>query len=518
MADHSDPLTLVWRGDPTDLDESEVPAALEVLAAEYSLTPGNRRTVSTTYVDTVDGRLRSRGLTLSHERTNGAGELVLVGEREVARTPLTEPQHWPARIEQLAEGTVRDAVATALWIRAAVPVLRSKSTTRSIAVRNSDDKIVVRLEWTAAEGVEPPTKPIVRVTVRPILGYQSDAAAVGKALLTTEAFGKAKNSLYEALTRAVGVSIERSTGDVMAADTRADVAVATALLGFTDAITSNVDGTVKDIDSEFLHDLRVAVRRTRSMLKLAGDVLPGDIAARYEPEFRWLGDLTTPTRDLDVYLLELDDLAHHLTVGEPTDLDAFGEHLRTVRVIERRKLARGLGSPRFTEFMNSWRADLVAIADGSATSTHELTAAALAADRISRTYKRVVKKAQAITPESESEEVHALRKRCKELRYLLEVFGPVCEPTAHRGAVKDLKQLQDLLGKFQDGEMQSAGLRVFAQEMLEAERPPAATLLAMGELSAAFGRQQREAREALNDQLHRYLGPHAHKRIEALLP
>jgi hypothetical protein len=59
---------------------------------------------------------------------------------------------------------------------------------------------------------------------------------------------------------------------------------------------------------------------------------------------------------------------------------------------------------------------------------------------------------------------------------------------------------------------------VFAQEMLEAERPPAATLLAMGELSAAFGRQQREAREALNDQLHRYLGPHAHKRIEALLP
>ena len=518
MADHSDPLTLVWRGEPTDLDESDLPAALDVLATDYRLEAGVRRTASTTYVDTVDGRLRSRGFTLSHERSAGAGELVLTGQDQVARTALTEPQHWPARIEQLAGGAVRDAVAAALWIRAAVPVLRSKSTTREIAVRNSDDKIVVRLDWTEAEGVEPQTKRFVRVTVRPVLGYQSDAAAVGKLLLASDAFGKAKNSLYEALTRAVGVSLERSSGDVMAADTPAARAVASALLGFTDAITSNVDGTVRDIDSEFLHDLRVAVRRTRSMLKLAGDVLPGEIAARYEPEFRWLGDLTTPTRDLDVYLLELDDLANHLTVGEPADLDAFGEHLRKVRVTEQRKLVRGLHSTRFIEFMNNWRADLVAAVDSASTPAHEITAAELAADRIARTYKRVIKKAQAITPESESEEVHALRKRCKELRYLLEVFGPVCEPTAHRGAVKDLKGLQDLLGKFQDGEMQSAGLRVFAQEMLEAERPPAATLLAMGELSATFGRQQREAREALNDQLHRYLGPHAHKRIEALLP
>ena len=55
----------------------------------------------------------------------------------------------------------------------------------------------------------------------------------------------------------------------------ASVAVATLLLGLLDTLEQNVDGVLRDIDTEFLHDLRVAVRRTRSAIKLLGDVLPG---------------------------------------------------------------------------------------------------------------------------------------------------------------------------------------------------------------------------------------------------
>ena len=40
------------------------------------------------------------------------------------------------------------------------------------------------------------------------------------------------------------------------------------------AIELNVPGTIDDIDPEFLHDLRVAVRRTRSVLSNARRVLP----------------------------------------------------------------------------------------------------------------------------------------------------------------------------------------------------------------------------------------------------
>ena len=50
-------------------------------------------------------------------------------------------------------------------------------------------------------------------------------------------------------------------------------AAAAILLRLLDTIDANVAGVLADIDTEFLHDLRVSVRRTRSALKLFGDAL-----------------------------------------------------------------------------------------------------------------------------------------------------------------------------------------------------------------------------------------------------
>ncbi len=65
----------------------------------------------------------------------------------------------------------------------------------------------------------------------------------------------------------------------MHADQAADLAVADALLGHLSIMEATVDGITADLDTEFLHDFRVAVRRTRSVLKLLGDVLPDGTAA-----------------------------------------------------------------------------------------------------------------------------------------------------------------------------------------------------------------------------------------------
>ena len=63
----------------------------------------------------------------------------------------------------------------------------------------------------------------------------------------------------------------------------ARLALRTVLLNLLDTLQANVPGTLRDIDTEFLHDLRVAVRRTRSALKLAGDVLPAGLAGPVRP-------------------------------------------------------------------------------------------------------------------------------------------------------------------------------------------------------------------------------------------
>jgi CHAD domain-containing protein len=80
----------------------------------------------------------------------------------------------------------------------------------------------------------------------------------------------------------------------------ARVLLAGELTEFLQEVRDNLPGTIADVDTEFLHDVRVAVRRTRSVLKLGRSAFPAHVREVWEPQFKWLGELSTPVRDLDV--------------------------------------------------------------------------------------------------------------------------------------------------------------------------------------------------------------------------
>lgn len=516
MRSPSSSLCLEWHGRPLRGAPDAVRAALEPAAGRYAFEAAGQRRFTTRYLDTVDRRLSRQGLTLTHESDRAAGVLVLVGPDGVHTTPLTAAPAWPARCEQLAPGTVRDRVASAMSIRAVSPVVTTGVLSRELTARNEDQKIVARILWQeTTEAKRPGERSMVRVSVESLRGYADDAAAIAGQLVASGEFSVAVHTPAEEwLSRAGDSGTERGT---VVAGMPADVAVATALLGFLDAVERNVAGTIDDVDTEFLHDLRVAVRRTRSVLKLTGDVLPAHVAEGVPEEFKWLGDVTTPTRDLDVYLLGMNDLAKLLTVGAPDDLDEFALHVQRERADARRALVRALRSRRFASLCAAWRQGLTGVVESgpvSATGAVER----LARKRVLVAYRRVIKRADALTPASPADDVHALRKRAKELRYLLEVFAPVCDPGLHRAMVRELKRLQEVLGAFQDGEVQSAALRVFAERMVAAGPARAAPLLAMGELSLRFAEMQHEAREELTSVLPRFLDAKVHRQLGAMLP
>ncbi|HEY9244434.1 MAG TPA: CHAD domain-containing protein, partial [Streptosporangiaceae bacterium] len=298
----------------------------------------------------------------------------------------------------------------------------------------------------------------------------------------------------------------------LATDMPGRLALRSILLDLLDTIQANVPGTLRDIDTEFLHDLRVAVRRTRSALKLAGDVLPAGLAAQFGPEFKWLGDLTTPTRDLDVYLLGYQDSADGLVSAKPAELAPFHDHLVGQRGVEYRRLARGLRSARFTRLLSDWRAALTSLVPAR-TGPDALD---LAAARLRRAHQKVLRQGLVITPDSPAERLHDLRKRCKELRYLLEFFASLYEPRAHQRAVKDLKGLQDCLGEFQDRQVQQQELREFASQMMADRDTPVTALLAMGELAGQLGLRQHRARDEFAGRFHEFASPASERRFRAL--
>src|SRR5690606_35999617 len=94
-----------------------------------------------------------------------------------------------------------------------------------------------------------------------------------------------------------------------------------------DTMTANFSGTIADTDSEFLHDFRVAVRRTRSVLQEGRKVLPPDRREEFRAGFKWLGDVTTPQRDADVALLDYPGLAATLPTGRAEALEPLRDLL-----------------------------------------------------------------------------------------------------------------------------------------------------------------------------------------------
>ena len=113
--------------------------------------------------------------------------------------------------------------------------------------------------------------------------------------------------------------------------------------------------------------------------------------------------------------------------------------------------------------------------------------------------------------------MHDLRKAAKDLRYLLEAFQPIADADRYKLVLKDLKRMQDVLGEFQDGEVQAASLRTYAQEMIDLGETRAQAILAMGELAGRFGAVQLAARSELDAHHAEYLGPATKRRISRLV-
>ena len=517
----------------TNQPSHSIQAVLDALASAFGIAPERGATGSgtrrRTWLDTFDWRLDRAGLALTYENASRGSRLLLTAKHDPIQTEQSaagwQPRR-PALAEDLPEGPVRDRIEKLAAPRALLPVVTTSTTVSVSRLTNPDGKTVARLiaaSSTVTQAGVTARLP-TRLTIAEVRGYPAQARRAARLLADAPGIVPATRTLLEEALSALRRHPADYTNSVDAeitAQMPAPVAVATLLLRLLDTLEQNVDGVIRDIDTEFLHDLRVSVRRTRSAIKLLGDVLPAGLAEQYGPEFKWLGDLTTPTRDLDVHLLGLPALAEQLRAASPEDLEPFRAFLARRRAREFKALAAAMRSQRFRTLTDHWRKALVEVRDAATPrkrrAARQLTAAELATSRTTRVFRRVAAQGGAITQDSAPESLHDLRKRCKDLRYLLEFFAPLYDPVAYKKVVGDLKQLQDCLGEFQDSEVQREEIRVLADAMLADRAAPAATLLAMGEIAAKLALSQAEARADFSRRFARFAGPEGQQRVRTLL-
>lgn len=467
-----------------------------------------------TWFDTHDWRLWRAGLLLEiHQRRSVAWlRLTDLDGSRISQASVKTPA---ITVDDLPDGAVGDRVLSLAGIRALLPRAAVEGTVRVISVLDDQAKTVARivvegpLEVPGAEGIG------LRARVERLRGYEKEARKAEQGLATSSGVRRAGQTLFESVVTARGLdpTSHRSKPELsFEPGMAAEEAFAEALRQLLDLVRDNLDGTLRELDTEFLHDFRVAIRRARSVLKAAGGVIPEQRRLRLAAEMKWLADATSLSRDLDVYLLGFDTMTSQISGA--AHLEPFRALLTKHCGEAHRSLNAVLRSARFATLLEDWEAELTK--PDQAAEHPAGTIDGIARQRLLRAWKRVDKRGSAITAESPADDLHDLRKRCKELRYLLEFFASLYQPKTVSEFIGELKRLQDNLGEFQDAESQR-DLVLHSAEELTGTGAPAVTLLAMGRLEQVMERRQEAAREEFAGRWKTFSRPHDRRLVAAML-
>jgi len=224
---------------------------------------------------------------------------------------------------------------------------------------------------------------------------------------------------------------------------------------------ANKFGVIADIDSEFLHDYRVSLRKIRSVVSLFKGVYSQNQRITLKILF---SDLMAPTgrlRDLDVYLLERDIYFKLLPTSLHEGLEYMFKLFEAERNDQHKALIKHFKSSSLKKQMCTIERLFFEDNSPKVGASSAIIASKYATSLIWKCYQKVCTIARCIDENTPDEEVHELRIQCKKLRYLIEFFRTLFDKKDITIIIKSLKVLQDTLGLFNDYSVQQESLKEF---------------------------------------------------------
>ncbi|HEU4351183.1 MAG TPA: CHAD domain-containing protein [Burkholderiales bacterium] len=220
---------------------------------------------------------------------------------------------------------------------------------------------------------------------------------------------------------------------------------------FTAALTqagANARGVAHGRDPEYLHQMRVGLRRLRSALLAFRDLVPKKAAQPLAQRLRGLMPHLGAARDWDVFTEGL----VHLGTQEPERAPLIAPLLalaRAKRGVARRRARMAAASPGLQSFMLRALRWVNAAPWKDTAESAEGSLGAFAAAALDRVHRKSLAQAQDIDW-ADAERRHRLRICMKRLRYACDFFASSFAGAAARPYIKRLAALQDILGELND--------------------------------------------------------------------
>jgi CHAD domain-containing protein len=427
------------------------------------------RVFTSTYYDTPDRRLLRSGITLRRRVESRAGAWQLKLPSETGRYELEEqgsPSRPPESFLRLLPAFLRGGASLE-------PIARMRTKRTGVAVGRRDDRVEVVVDTVAVLDGRRVASSFAELEAEVVAGDGASLPAIGKALRKA---GARRSEGIPKLARVLPLDRPERAATSDEPGTR----LREFLAAQYEAMIANDPGVRLGEDAEALHQLRVATRRSRALLRAARGLVAPEWAEPLRAELAWIGGLLGPVRDVDVLLEHLDAEAATL---EGDDARAF-RRLRARLVAEREDARRGLldamAEERYLSLLDS---------------LERVDAAPLATDGISlpeiagQAFTRFRKAVKALPKRPSDAELHGIRIEAKRARYAAELAEPALGKQGPKFVAR-AKAVQDVIGEHQDACVAEARIRQLAL------RGGGKTGLAAGRLVERQRRRKEAARRA----------------------
>ena len=489
-------------------DEYDGGQLIHKLNQDYRIKKEPQRDASFVIYDTFDWRLFNKSFFLY-----SSGNALFL--RKPLQTKIVHRYEFsalPTFIADFPAGGFKEALAPIIKARALLRLVQVYGRSRLYRILNPDKKTVARLIY--EEFRLSPEKDAPALTTHlgagSVKGYPKHYRKLTQRLQQAGFKINRKDVCFKALE-----SVNKKPGDYSAKVNlkldpamRSDAATKVILRFLWQIIKINEAYLVRDIDTEFLHDFRVSIRRTRSALGQIKDVFPPQTTERFKKDFAFAGKLSNRLRDLDVYLLKQNTYKAMLPAALREDIDPFFVYLREKRSQVFQEVMSGLASKAYQQIVKDWEVFLKNPPDDPPVAANaRVPIAVLARKRIFKRYRTIIKTSQQILENTDDEAMHVLRIECKKLRYLMEFFSSLFPRAKINTLIGQLRKLQDNLGDFHDICVQQEYLLNICDELPIIDRQSKKALVAIGSLIETLDGEKKIVKDAFAETFTEFESP-----------
>jgi len=450
-----------------------------------SLAEGRARTqhLITTYFDTAELALRRQGAALRVRQSKGNRPLQTLKVPAPENGPRTAKTYHEYEAEldgnnpdlSRIEGAEAETLVAGSGLAAELkPVFTTDFTRRVLPVRLADAEIEVALDVGEVRSGKQ-VIPICEAELELKSGHPGRLAELALALheslpVRLEQRTKAARG-YGLLTGNLPLPVKARRFRLERSASVAE-AIPVVIRECLFQVFANEPAVLHGHDPEGIHQMRVGLRRLRAFLALVRPFVAPDVAAYMRVELGWLQRELGPARDWDVFI---SDTLERLSArqGATNGLGPALRYANEARGAAYERARAAVTDPRFTAILlrtEIWLDSGQWIRPGkSVKKALSRPARRFAKDALKVRERKLHKLGRRHDTLSEAD-LHRLRIRAKNLRYVTEFFQSLFRKKRAAAYIDSLRELQDVLGTLNDAVVNRVLLEELGQRGAENKR------------------------------------------------